>query len=352
MTLIPITPEQKDIFNTVVTHPLQAYEWGTFRERTGIRVIRKGIEKGGKIIDGFQMTLHPIPHTPYSIGYIPKGKLPSKELLTMLKELGKQHNCIFIQLEPDVIKNSVQEWNPLILGLQPAAHPLFTKYTFLIDLTKTEEELLKNMHAKTRYNIRVAQKHGVVVTEDNSEKSFTHYLHLTEETTKRQKFYAHTKHYHTLMWETLKNQKPEINNHHFNNLRAHLFTAQYKPAEGKELTLTSYILFVFHDTLYYPYGASSNQYRNVMASNLLMWEVIRFGKRLGLTRFDMWGAVSPDTPKDNPWQGFHRFKEGYGPTLTEFVGSYDLVINPLLYKGYKLANKARWPLLRLKKLFS
>lgn len=352
MTLTTITSEQKDAFNTVITHPLQAYEWGAFREKTGVRVIRKGIENNGRIIDGFQMTLHPIPHTPYFIGYIPKGTLPNKELLTLLKDLGKEYNCIFIQLEPDVVKDSIKEWNPVALGLYPAAHPLFTKYTFLLDLTKSEEELLKHMHAKTRYNIRVAQKHGVVITQDNSEEAFAQYLHLTEETTRRQKFYAHTKHYHTLMWETLKNQKPEMSDQNFNDLHAHLFTARYKPTEGKEIILTSYVLFVFHDTLYYPYGASSDQHRNVMASNLLMWEVIKFGKRLGLTKFDMWGAVGPDTPKDNPWQGFHRFKEGYGPTLTEFVGSFDLVINPLFYEGYKLANKARWPFLRLKKLFS
>ena len=86
-----------------------------------------------------------------------------------------------------------------------------------------------------------------------------------------------------------------------------------------------------------------------MASNLLCWEAIKFGKKLGLTKFDMWGALGPNPDKNDPWYGFHRFKEGYGGKLTEFVGSYDLVINPVLYQTYKVADKLRWAALKFKK---
>ena len=79
-----------------------------------------------------------------------------------------------------------------------------------------------------------------------------------------------------------------------------------------------------------------------MASNLMMWEAIKFGKKLGLKKFDMWGAIGPNPSKNDPWYGFHRFKEGYNPILTEFTGSYDLVINPLLYSVYKVIDKSRW----------
>ncbi|MDP3941598.1 MAG: peptidoglycan bridge formation glycyltransferase FemA/FemB family protein [bacterium] len=63
----------------------------------------------------------------------------------------------------------------------------------------------------------------------------------------------------------------------------------------------------------------------------------------------MWGALGPDPDPKDPWYGFHRFKQGFGPELAEFVGSYDLVINPLLYQVYKIADKARWFLLKMKK---
>jgi lipid II:glycine glycyltransferase (peptidoglycan interpeptide bridge formation enzyme) len=314
-------------------HPLQAKEWGDFREKTGVKVIRA---------NDLQLTIHPIPYTKCAIGYLPKGPLPTEQMLIELKKIGENEKCVFIQLEPNVENNGnlKSEFNKL--GLIPAAHPLFTKYTFLLDLTKSEEELLKNMHPKTRYNIRVAEKKGVKVVEDNSDKAFTEYLKLTKETTQRQNFYAHGEKYHRLMWETLKpktdDQKPSTN-----ELTAHLFTASY----ANEI-LVAWIVFVLGDTLYYPYGASSNNHREVMASNLMMWEVTKFGKKLGLKKFDMWGALGPNPDTKDPWFGFHRFKEGYGGNLIEFVGSYDFVINKKVYLAYKLLNKLRWAILRFK----
>jgi lipid II:glycine glycyltransferase (peptidoglycan interpeptide bridge formation enzyme) len=113
--------------------------------------------------------------------------------------------------------------------------------------------------------------------------------------------------------------------------------------------LVAWILFVFHDYLYYPYGASSTKFKNTMASNLIMWEAIKYGKKLGLKYFDMWGALGHDPDPKDPWFGFHRFKEGYGPIHTEFAGSFDLVINPFAYQFYKIADKVRWLYLRIKK---
>ena len=76
-------------------HPLQSFEWGEFRKKTGVKVVRS---------DDFQLTIHKIPHTPWNIGYLPKGPMPTKEMINELKKIGKQENCIFIQLEPNVKK--------------------------------------------------------------------------------------------------------------------------------------------------------------------------------------------------------------------------------------------------------
>lgn len=360
MSTKDITETEKLAYNAVVSHPLQSYEWGEFRKKTGVTVIKKGIYENEKLTSGFQLTIHRIPHTPWTIGYLPKGNLPDKNLVEELKAVGKKYRCVFIQLEPNVIAKPSSSFQLTSLHFAASVHPLFTKYTLQLDITKSEEELLKNMHPKTRYNIRVAQKHNVEIAEDSSEKAFKEYLRLTNETTKRQGFYAHTPTYHTLMWETLrpnmssgaraaarsqqsagedgrlKMEDPELS--------AHLLTARYK-----EKILTTWILFIFKDTLYYPYGASSNENRETMASNLLMWEAIRFGKKHNLKVFDMWGALGPTPDAKDPWFGFHRFKTGYGPTLVEFVGSYDLVLNNTLYQLYKGANVIRWLLLKRKR---
>ena len=345
-------------------HPLQSKEWGEFRKKTGVKVVEQ---------NGMLITLHKIPclpagraYTPWTIGYFPKGPMPTPEMINELKQIGKKEKCIFIQLEPNVIRHSGEEerrlQNPSLgdsgqarmteHGLSPSAHPLFTKYTFILDLTKPEEDLLQTMHPKTRYNIKVAQKHNVKIIEDNSDEAFETYLKLTQETTKRQGFYAHTEKYHRLMWETLKVHSSKfIVQSSYDKLTTHLFLANYEPStmNHQQITLAAWILFVYKDTLYYPYGASSNAHRETMASNLLMWEVIKFGKKLGLKKFDMWGALNQNPNPKDPWYGFHRFKQGYGGKLIEFVGSYDLVINPTLYELYKIADKIRWGLLRMKR---
>lgn len=295
-------------------HPLQSQAWGEFRGAMGLDVAHTRY--------GY-LTFHHIPLTPWTVGYFPKGPMPTKKMISELRSLGKQKHTLFIQLEPNAQTGNV--------NLPPSHHPLFTKYTFVLDLTKSEEELLKAMHPKTRYNLRVATKHGVVIKEDNSPEAFNDYLRLSEETTGRQGFYAHNALYHQTMWNIM--HKAGI---------AHLFTATY---QGK--TLAAWILFAYGKTIYYPYGASSREHREVMAPTLMLWEIARWGKKNGYTSFDLWGALGPSLDPKDPWFGFHRFKQGFAPTLVEFVGSYDLIIQPLLYKVYKIADRLRWYILHI-----
>lgn len=316
-----------------VLHPLQSWAWGEFRRAMGIDVEQWVTEKNGAITDVWQLTFHAIPATPWTIGYLPKGPTPTKKMIEELTRLGKSKKAIFIQLEPNVLKNNKTPQYYQNLSVRPSHHPLFTNYTFTLDLTKPEETLLKAMHPKTRYNIKVAQRHDVIIKADDSLEAFNHYLTLTEETTARQGFYAHNRTYHQTMWRIM----------HAAGI-AHLFTATY---QGK--MLAAWIVFRWRTTLYYPYGASSREHREVMAPSLLLWEIARWAKANGCTSFDLWGALGPEPDSRDPWFGFHRFKQGFAPDMVEFAGSYDLVINPLLYRLYTIADSLRWFLLKLKK---
>lgn len=303
----------KETFNKTASHPLQSWEWGEFRKRAGNELVRFPFG---------QITLHKIPFTPFKVAAFEKGPAPTSKMLEELKKLAREENLVFIKLEPNVLKNE------RLIGLlkkngATRGKRLFTPTTFWVDLTPSEEELLKSFHSKTRYNIRLAQKNGVEVKEDNSDKAFEKYIELTRQTVERQGFYAHSEKYHRLMWETLKPAGI-----------ARLLTARYK---GE--IITCWIVFVWKNFLYYPYGASTEKYRNVMANNLMMWEAIRYGKSLGLTTFDLWGREEG--------KGFTKFKEGYNPQVVEFLGTWDLVTSPL-YWPYRLGETLRWSLLRAK----
>lgn len=331
MVIKKLNNSYKNEFNNYVNHPLQSWEWGEFRQLLGQKVLRFGVFRKGKIISSFQLFFHKIPIFPFTIGYFPKGPLPLKKMIRVLKEIGRKNNAIFIKLEPNVLRSEIKNPKFENLGLIKGK-PIFTKYTSIIDLTRSEKEIFNSFKPKTRYNIRLAQKHGVIVKEDNSQKAFNQYLKLLFETTKRQGFYAHSEKFHKAQWKIL--QPAGI---------SHLLTASF---QGK--ILAAFLLFVFKDTLYYPYGASTREHKEVMAPTLLVWEAIKFGKKNGCKKFDLWGDLEPNPPKNHPYYGFHRFKEGFSPKLVEFVGTYDLVINPFLYKIYNLTDNLRWKMLRFK----
>lgn len=326
---ISIVPDtfNAEMWNAVANHPLQSWEWGEARKETGVTVLRIGVFENNTLVSIFQMTLHPVPKTPWVIGYLPRSVMPPDEVLQFLQHLADEHNIIFTKIEPDVKKSDVRHVSPL---LTKSTHPLFPQWTQVLDLSKTEETLMKEMKSKTRYNIRLAEKKGVTVQEESTDQGFETFSKLYFDTTKRQQYFGHTKTYHRIVWNNLKGHI------------SHILIAYYK-----DMPLSAYELFYFKNKLYYPYGGSSDEHREVMASNLIMWEAIKLGKKLGATEFDMWGSLPEDYDRSAPWSGFTRFKEGYGTSFFEFIGSYDLVHKSLLYQGYSVAHTIRNKLLKL-----
>ncbi|HEX9600744.1 MAG TPA: peptidoglycan bridge formation glycyltransferase FemA/FemB family protein [Mariniflexile sp.] len=333
MIVREVLDKEKDAYNKQVSHIIQSWEWGEFRKKTGVDVVRLGQYEGKKLFRAYQLTFHSVPYLKQKIGYLPKGPLPDKQTIDALVDTGKKYNAAFIKLEP-LQQASGQAYNKLFgLGLTPSKKSLFTKYNFVLDLTKSEEELLSSMHPKTRYNIRLAEKKGVKVYDSTKDSDFEIHLKLYFETTKRQKYFGHTPKYHKQLWQILKEAK-----------MARVVIAKYKSKP-----LVSWMLFNFGDTLYYPYGGSSTEYREVMASNLVAWEAIKLGKKLKLKTFDMWGALGPEPDKNDSWYGFHRFKAGYGAKHVEYIGTWDLVLNKPLYSVLNVADKVRWMVLRVKR---
>ena len=130
------------------------------------------------------------------------------------------------------------------------------------------------MHQKGRYNIKVAQKHNVVIKES---KDIDVFIALNNQTQKRQGFYAHDEKYFRNMWK------------HLHDKIAHLFVAEYQ----NEI-LTAWIIFKYEDRIYYPYGASSDKFRNVQAPSLMLWGKRLFGAKLRDARFMIYGASKKD----------------------------------------------------------
>lgn len=318
-------------YNKSALHPLQSWEWGEARKKTGVEILRLGEYSDNKLLNVFLLTFHKIPKTKYKVGYLPRSVFPSQEVIDYILNYAKENKIIFVKFEPNEVTSELQIKDQRTVL---SKHPLFPNWTQILDLKKTEDELLKSFHQKTRYNIRLAEKKGVIVKEMSNKEGFEIFSRLYFETCKRQKYFGHTPEYHKVIWESLKKDI------------AHILIAFYK-----DIPLASYELFYFKKSFYYPYGGTSTEHRNLMASNLLMWEAIKLGKKLGAEKFDMWGSLGPNYDPTDPWSGFTRFKEGYNTKFTEFIGSYDLIANKKLYHLYNFIYLMREQYLKLRSLF-
>lgn len=308
------TPEEWN--KEYAVHPLQTWEWGEVRAKTN-KISR---------VNGYLVVWSKIPLSPWYFGYVPKSAIPNDLEILELKEEARRVNGVGIRFEPITQVNeevTQKDYEHKLNKLLVRGRPFFTDKTFYLDLTKSEEELLAAMHPKARYNIRLAQKREVKIVEDNSDEAFEEYWKLMEETTTRHKFFAHDKQYHQNMWTVMKDKV------------AHLFVAKYK-----DEVIAAWIVWKYGDKLYYPYGASTDKHKEVMAPSLMLWETAKWGKANGCKVYDLWVA---DENK-----GFTRFKEQFGPELIKFVGTYDLIVNPIPYWLFRAAEEIRWTILKLR----
>ena len=297
-------------------HIVQSPVWAKFRSAVGTKAVTVG-----KVY----FTLHKVPAHPFFIAYCPKVNPEEVDFEAMRKE-ARQHRAVVVRFDvPNVIND---ETNRQVRAYKkrfekycvPSAKETFSRYNVLLDLTPSEEEILKKAKSKTRYNVRLAERQGVTVTASDDLETF---YRLYQETARRQGFYIKSFDYFATMRKLLKPQG-----------MFYLYEARY---QGQPLV--AWILMKYQKTLYYQYGSSTRQHREVMPSYALMWEAIKLGKKLGCRTFDLWGATQDET---DPWWGFTRFKLGFGGELVEYLPSYDLVINPFLYHLFNFEYRIVW----------
>lgn len=247
---------------------------------------------------------------PFFYWYAPRGPRGEKKAIDfLLLELkNKKSEAVFLRLEPEELFSEEKIRNNLkkSVDLQP-------KKTLMLDLAKSEEELLKEMSQKTRYNIRLAEKKGVEISE-GTEKDFAEFWRLMTLTGERDAFRLHsTSHYRNLLSTDIK-----------------LFFAT---ANGKNIAAGLFCFF--GDRVTYMHGASDNEARNLMAPHLLQWEVIKQAKKEDYKYYDFYGI------DEKKWPGVTRFKLGFGGFVKEYPGTYDFVFRPGIYNLYGFLRKLR-----------
>jgi peptidoglycan pentaglycine glycine transferase (the first glycine) len=319
---------------------LQSEEWRKFQEAVG----RKTYTISG---DSFHANI--IEHKLPLVGkyfYVPRGPIMEmqnanikikndnakcKIFLDNLINLAEENKAGWIRIEPaseeilDAIKNNIESLLPrrTELRIQKSPHDMQPREILVMDINKSEEQLLSEMKSKTRYNIRLAEKKEVKIIEDR--KYIDEFIRLTRIMAKRQGIQAHPDEYYQKM---MKNIPSDI---------LKLYVAKHQG----NIVAANLVAF-YGDTCTYLHGASDDEYKNVMAPFLLQWRQIRDAKRVGCEKYDF-GGVKINSKTGKSWAGVTRFKTGFAPSALpiEFPGSWDIVVNSKAYFLYRLIQKIK-----------
>jgi len=242
------------------------------------------------------------------------GNFLLESFLGEIRKIAKKENSIFLKIEPSFARAT--DGKPLYLeefGFIKG-HNIQPSKTLILNIEKSEQELLEQMHYKTRYNIQLARKRGVEIRNPKSEiRNFEEFWKLMKQTSKRDKFHPHPKEYYKKLL-----QIPGVE----------LFVAEY---QGR--VIAANIVLFYERAVIYLHGASDYKHRNLMAPFLLQWSQILEAKKRGCIEYDFWGI------DEKKWPGVTRFKKGFGGHEISYPGAYDLVFQPMWYKIYKIARK-------------
>jgi lipid II:glycine glycyltransferase (peptidoglycan interpeptide bridge formation enzyme) len=311
----------------------QIWEWGVFQSMSAVRdkfMVIAVVDSSENILASALLVKQKLPfkkcwlNCPRGpvIDY-QKGSETEKILATLFKKIeivAKEENAVFLRVEPPISS----DWPNPFKGLpMRSAHAHYQpESTLIVDLKHPPEELLKQMKSKGRYNIKVAQKHGVkIAVSDGGQKDIDAFYKLFSETTERDKFSGHPKKYYSDMLRILGEKK------------AKLYIAEY---EGKSVAAA--IITYFKDTATYYFGSSSGEHRNVMAPYLLHWQAILDAQNSDYHYYDFFG-ISPEGSQNHPWAKVTEFKLKFGGDRINYFPAQEIVYRPLWYWLVRAAKK-------------
>lgn len=316
-------------------HFLQSPEWAKLKSEWKNEVVLSE-DKDGNIKGAMSILIRKVPYINSSIMYSPRGpvcdihdKETFQELVDGAKELAKKYNAFIFRVDPDIpdndeefkkiaqevgfkLKEDVKDFNEVI---QP-------RYVFRLNVKdKTEEELLKSFHEKTRYNIRLAGRKGVTIRDGNRE-DLKDFYKIMQETGNRDNFLIRPLEYFEKMYDCMGKDY----------LRVIMADYNGKPISGA-------IAIYYGNKVWYLYGASSNENRNVMPNYLVQWEMIKWALEKKCDVYDFRG-VSGHVDEHHPQYGIYKFKKGFNGDFVEFVGELYMVFKPLTNFAFNTLGEA------------
>ncbi|MDO4967520.1 MAG: peptidoglycan bridge formation glycyltransferase FemA/FemB family protein [Candidatus Saccharibacteria bacterium] len=323
---------------------LQSEEWGEVANLVGHKAILKDFGQGDLallIIKSARRGRYlEIPGGPL-LDWDNKTRV--EEIFSEIKKIAKLEKCSFIRFRPQ-LKNTPENLKKLPKGSRPAPFHLHAQNTVILDLEKSEDELLSNMRRQTRYEVRRSGKLELYVESGNSKELFEEFHRVQVETAKRQNFIPPSLDELEAYREIFKD-----------NAKIYIVkTSKPISSDGKKLiegepsgdfipenSTICYGLFIDYGSEVEYFEAASTEYGHLLpGAYAMLWAAMKDYKKKGLKRFNLWGIAPPNQPHHR-YAGVTTFKTGFGGEQVEFIHAQDIVINPLKYQKTKIIENIR-----------
>ncbi len=309
---------------------LQSWAWGDFHLARHKKVVRRiALDAQGEIIAAYVGQVETAKRGTYmAIAGGPIMDWDNKKLreaiFADIKAQGVAHDCVFVRIRPQIVESAEHRALFKELGATPAPIYLSVEYAGILDISKSEEEILAGASQGLRRKIRKAQKNDIAVSTSTDPKDIKQFYEIELQTAARHHFVEFSEDFLRKQFEAFA-KYDEVK----------LYTAKL----GEEILAQNFMIFYGNEASYH-YGVSTELGTKYSGAPLLHLQAMRDARERGIQRYNFWGITALDDTQHR-FYGVSQFKRSFGVEELIYLHAHDLVIKPAKYKLTYLLEKTR-----------
>ncbi len=309
---------------------LQSWDFYEFHKARGKKIVRRIItNEEEKILGAYAGVVETAKRGKYlAIAGGPIVDWENKKLVQMIfgdiREEGRKLNCVFVRIRPQLPLSDSSLALMKDLGLKKAPMYLSVEFAGILDLKKSEEEILAGASQGFRRKLRKAEKNEIEISAETSDEAIREFCRLEKLHAERQKYVAFSS-------EFLKKQ--------FEAFRKNDEVLIYTAKKDGEILAMNFIIFYGPEASYH-YGVSSELGTKYSAAPLLHIKAMAEARKRGCIRYNLWGIVEPEE-KSHRFYGVSEFKRSFGCEELRYTPAHDLILKPVAYLKNLAVEKVR-----------
>lgn len=329
--------DQWDSF--ISSHPeanfLHSWQWGEFQQSRNRLVLRRGVFDNQTLIGVYTGHVEPARRGKHL--QVVGGPIidwsdtdATAALFDDLREQAAQQHCVYARVRPQLEESPDSYAQFKSLGLRKAPMYLSVELAGVLDLTMSEEEILKGMRQRLRRALRKAEKNDITIETSTDPEAIHEFYRIQLETAGRHQFVAFGEDFLTKQFEAFARSGNAV-----------LYTARH---EGQVLA-QNFMIFYGNEASYH-YGVSTELGTKLSGAPLLHMQAMRDARERGIKRYNFWGIVDEDDTKHR-FYGVSVFKRGFGVDELRYLPAHDMIISRIPYLKTLLIETLRRKIRRL-----